>query len=72
VAHSAGSGVAGRNDALERIEALLDLAERDLDGSQAVVEPAHVGPYLGQVGPQVVDPDLGEGTLAEDERPMVR
>ncbi len=64
------------HDAFERIEALLDLAGRDLDGSQAVVEPlnavvepAHVGPYLGQVGPQVVDPDLGEGTLAEDERP---
>ena len=52
------------------------LTGRDLDGPQAVVEPlnavvepAHVGPYLGQVGPQVVEPGLGEGALAEDERP---
>ena len=57
--------VAGRHvQALQRLEALIHLAEGDLDGPQAVVEAAEVGDWI-------IESDTGAKLIERTER-MVR
>ena len=55
-ARPGGSRRGRQNHAFERFEALLDVAEGDLDGPQAVVQSPEVASHVADSGPHVGEP----------------
>ena len=51
------AGGAGRVEALERLDKLVDPAERNLDGAEAGIEGIQAGVHVPQIGPNI--PQIG-------------